>query len=187
MIVAMEAVYRFEQMKSEPDRGPPAAAQIDALGAAAFGPHRGRDSDRARPRAFARHGPRARSGQPSRQRLHAHYLGERATELGTRVSQHQGQGARAQGDRRARHGLVSVGANGSDQPPRFIILEYDRRRARQKPLVLVGKGITFDTGGISLKPAADMDHMKFDMCGAASVLGAFRAIAELKTKITWSD
>jgi leucyl aminopeptidase len=51
------------------------------------------------------------------------------------------------------------------------------------PVVFVGKGVTFDTGGISIKPAHDMDHMKFDMCGAASVLGTFRAIAELKAKV----
>ena len=73
--------------------------------------------------------------------------------------------------------------NGSDEPPRFIVLEYTRRRERQKPLVLVGKGITFDTGGISLKPGADMDQMKFDMCGAASVFGTLRAVAELKAKV----
>jgi leucyl aminopeptidase len=56
-------------------------------------------------------------------------------------------------------------------------------RKQQKPCVLVGKGITFDTGGISLKPGLDMDQMKFDMCGAASVLGTFRAIAELKAQV----
>jgi leucyl aminopeptidase len=74
-------------------------------------------------------------------------------------------------------------ANGSDQPPKFIILEYLGGPKKQKPLVLVGKGITFDSGGISLKPGTDMDQMKFDMCGAASVLGAFRAVAELKAKV----
>ena len=73
--------------------------------------------------------------------------------------------------------------NGSDQPPKFIVLEYFGGPKKQKPLVLVGKGITFDSGGISLKPGADMDQMKFDMCGAASVLGAFRAVAELKAKV----
>jgi len=73
--------------------------------------------------------------------------------------------------------------NGSEQPPKFIILEYSGAGKKQKPLVLVGKGITFDSGGISLKPHLDMDQMKFDMCGAASVLGAFRAVAELKAKI----
>jgi leucyl aminopeptidase len=74
--------------------------------------------------------------------------------------------------------------NGSDQPPRFIVLEYmQSQKSKTRPFVLVGKGITFDTGGISLKPSLDMDQMKFDMCGAASVLGAFRAIAEIKAPI----
>jgi leucyl aminopeptidase len=73
--------------------------------------------------------------------------------------------------------------NGSDEPPRFIVLEYEQSQRKQKPIVLVGKGITFDTGGISIKPSADMDQMKFDMCGAASVLGTFRAIAELGAKL----
>jgi len=69
---------------------------------------------------------------------------------------------------------------GSDEPPRFIVFEYRNAPKKAKPVVLVGKGITFDTGGISIKPAADMDQMKFDMCGAASVFGVFRAVAELK-------
>lgn len=74
-------------------------------------------------------------------------------------------------------------AQGSEQPPKFLVLEYQGGGAKAAPVVLVGKGITFDTGGISLKPAAEMDEMKFDMGGAASVLGTFRAIAQLKPKI----
>jgi leucyl aminopeptidase len=70
-------------------------------------------------------------------------------------------------------------AKGSDEPPKFIILRYQGAAAEQRPVVLVGKGITFDAGGISLKPAAEMDEMKYDMCGAASVLGALQAVAEL--------
>lgn len=73
--------------------------------------------------------------------------------------------------------------NGSAQPPKFIVLRYQGAAATQAPLVLVGKGITFDTGGISLKPGAGMDEMKFDMGGAASVLGTFRAIADLQPKV----
>ena len=72
---------------------------------------------------------------------------------------------------------------GSDEPPRFIVFEYRNAPKKAKPVVLVGKGITFDTGGISIKPAADMDQMKFDMCGAASVFGVFRAVAELKAAV----
>ena len=77
-------------------------------------------------------------------------------------------------------------AKGSDEPPAFIVLKYTppagkTKTARgKKPYVLVGKGITFDSGGISIKPGANMDEMKYDMCGAASVLGAMRAVAELE-------
>ena len=71
-------------------------------------------------------------------------------------------------------------AQGSAQEPRFIELRYSGGPKAAAPIVLVGKGVTFDTGGISLKPAAEMDEMKFDMSGAASVLGVFRALAELQ-------
>lgn len=74
-------------------------------------------------------------------------------------------------------------AQGSDQPLRFIVLRYDGAVKSEAPTVLVGKGITFDSGGISIKPAPEMDEMKFDMSGAASVLGVFRALAELKPAI----
>jgi len=70
-------------------------------------------------------------------------------------------------------------AQGSVEPPRLIVLQHNKGKKGQKPVALVGKGITFDTGGISLKPGADMDEMKYDMCGAASVLGTFKAIGEL--------
>jgi leucyl aminopeptidase len=75
--------------------------------------------------------------------------------------------------------LLAVAA-GSDEEPRFIVLEYRGVESDAGPLVLVGKGVTFDTGGISIKPAAGMEDMKFDMSGAASVLGAMQAIAELR-------
>jgi len=78
--------------------------------------------------------------------------------------------------------LLSV-ARASHQPPKFIVLHYEGGAKGRKPLVLVGKGITFDTGGISLKPAGDMDEMKFDMSGAGSVLGAIRALAGMKAPV----
>jgi len=68
---------------------------------------------------------------------------------------------------------------GSAQPPKLIVLHYEGGKRGAKPVALVGKGITFDTGGISLKPAPEMDEMKFDMCGAASVLGTVKAVAEM--------
>ena len=72
---------------------------------------------------------------------------------------------------------------GSDQPAKLITLEYQGTDKKHKPVVLVGKGITFDSGGISLKPGAEMDEMKYDMCGAASVLGTLQAIAKMGLKI----
>jgi leucyl aminopeptidase len=72
---------------------------------------------------------------------------------------------------------------GSEQPAKFITMEYHGTDKKYKPIVLVGKGITFDSGGISLKPGAEMDEMKYDMCGAASVLGTMQAIAEMGLKL----
>src|SRR5690606_12295315 len=74
-------------------------------------------------------------------------------------------------------------AQGSEQPPRMIVLNYQGGKKGEQPYALVGKGITFDTGGISIKPAASMDEMKYDMCGAASVLGTLRAVLELQLPI----
>jgi len=78
--------------------------------------------------------------------------------------------------------LLSV-ARGSKEPARLISMEYSGGRSGSKPVVLVGKGITFDTGGISLKPGAAMDEMKFDMCGAASVFGVMNALCAMKAKV----
>lgn len=74
-------------------------------------------------------------------------------------------------------------AQGAEEPLRFIVMKYSGASGKHAPVVLVGKGITFDTGGISIKPSAEMDEMKFDMCGAASVLGVFRALAELQPDV----
>ncbi len=111
------------------------------------------------------------------------YLGEQAKTLAkknkllkTKVL------SEAQMKRLGMHSLLSVG-HGSDQPSALIVMEYQGGSPNSKPNVLVGKGITFDTGGISLKPGGAMDEMKFDMCGAASVLGTMHALCELKPKI----
>jgi leucyl aminopeptidase len=74
--------------------------------------------------------------------------------------------------------LLSV-SQGSKEPAKLITLEHKGSKKSQKPIVLVGKGVTFDTGGISIKPAPAMDEMKYDMCGAASVLGTLAAVAEI--------
>ncbi|PIQ96789.1 MAG: leucyl aminopeptidase [Nitrospinae bacterium CG11_big_fil_rev_8_21_14_0_20_56_8] len=73
-------------------------------------------------------------------------------------------------------------ARGSHEPPAFIVLEYFGAGKTQPPVVIVGKGITFDTGGISLKPPANMDEMKMDMSGGAATLGTLQAVASLKVK-----
>ncbi len=72
--------------------------------------------------------------------------------------------------------------NGSDEPPRFIVFEYNGGKKGEAPTVFVRKGVTFDTGGISIKPAGDMDHMKWDMSGAGTVFGVMKSVAELKPK-----
>ena len=79
-------------------------------------------------------------------------------------------------------GVTAVG-QGSKNEPRFIILEYRNGKKGQKPILLVGKAVTFDTGGISLKPGEKMDEMKFDKCGGCTVLGIMKAISELKLPI----
>jgi leucyl aminopeptidase len=99
---------------------------------------------------------------------------------------------RADMEKLGMHSLLSV-AKGSHQAPKLIVLNYRAAPSGKnagknsgkhpKPLVLVGKGITFDSGGISLKPGEGMDEMKFDMCGAASVLGTLKAVAQMKLPI----
>lgn len=110
-------------------------------------------------------------------------LAKAAREL---AKQHPSVSCRVRGPKdvaRLKMGAFMSVAAGSDEPLRFIELDYAGGSTAQKPVVLVGKGVTFDSGGISLKPGAGMDEMKYDMCGAASVLGVFRALAELQPAI----
>jgi len=80
-------------------------------------------------------------------------------------------------------GIVAVG-KGSNNPPKLIILEYNGNiDAQQKPYLLVGKAVTFDTGGISIKPGEKMDEMKFDKCGGCTVLAVMRAVASMKLAV----
>ena len=96
--------------------------------------------------------------------------GMKVTVLGPSEMEQEGMGA-----------LLAV-ARGTDEEPRFIVLEHRGGAEGDRPLVIVGKGLTFDAGGISIKPALGMEDMKFDMCGGAGVLGAMQAIGELKVK-----
>jgi leucyl aminopeptidase len=107
------------------------------------------------------------------------YLAEQAVELGKRHGMKVDVLEQKEIEKLGMGCFLAV-ARGSRQPPKFIVMEYNGGRRDQAPIALVGKGITFDTGGISIKPSAEMDEMKYDMCGAASVLGAMKAAALMK-------
>jgi len=111
------------------------------------------------------------------------YLGKQALQLAKKnkllTTQVLGE---AQMKRLGMHSLLSVG-NGSAQSSALIVMQYKGGAASDRPHIIVGKGITFDTGGISIKGGLGMDEMKFDMCGAASVLGVMNALCELKPKM----
>jgi leucyl aminopeptidase len=184
VVVAMEAVYRFDQMKSEKSevRRPlrkltlsvPQRSDLVAGEAAA-----------ARGLAIAHGMDLARDlGNLPGNVCTPAYLGERALELMREFPDIKATVLERKDIEELGMGSFLSVTNGSNEPPRFIVLEYRGSPKKQKPVVLVGKGITFDSGGISIKPAANMDHMKFDMCGAASVFGTLRAIAELKAKVS---
>ena len=111
------------------------------------------------------------------------YLGKQALQLAKKSKLLTTQVlSEAQMKRLGMHSLLSVG-NGSAQSSALIVMQYKGAAASERPHVIVGKGITFDTGGISLKGGLGMDEMKFDMCGAASVLGVMNALCELKPKM----
>lgn len=108
------------------------------------------------------------------------YLADQARKLGRKYSQIKTQILdEAKMEKLGMGALLSV-SRGSRQPAKLIIMEYTGAANDAKPIVLVGKGLTFDAGGISIKPAAAMDEMKFDMCGGASVFGAMLACAEME-------
>src|SRR5690606_35908043 len=106
------------------------------------------------------------------------YLADRAREMAQRVGLHIEVFDAERMRREGMHALLAV-ARGSSEEPRFIVLEYRGADEEARPLALVGKGVTFDSGGISIKPADRMEDMKYDMSGAAAVLAAMQGIAEL--------
>ncbi len=184
VLVAMDAVYRFDQMKSEKAevRRPLRKLTLSV-------PQR---SDLADGEAAAARGLAIAHGVELARDLGnlpgnvctPRYLGERAQELAKEFPDHLKVTVLERKElEELRMGSFLSVTNGSDEPPRFIVLEYHGSPKKARPLVLVGKGITFDSGGISLKPGADMDQMKFDMCGAASVFGTLRALALLKARV----
>ena len=179
VMVAMEAVYRFDKLKSKQDevrrplrkltlsvqrRNEIAAAENAVISgqAIAHGMNLAKDLGNLPGNVCT----------PS-------YLAEQAKGLGKTYSLKVEVFDTPEIEKLGMGSFLSV-AKGSRQPPKLIVLHYTGGAKKAPPVVLVGKGITFDAGGISLKPAGEMDEMKYDMCGAASVLGALKAIAQMQ-------
>jgi leucyl aminopeptidase len=178
---AREATYRFEQMKSTPAKDGPALRRV----VIAVGKSDGKRAARGLAQGLAlAHGiclARDLGNLPGNVCTPA-YLAEQARKLAKHYRMKIQVLERADMEKLGMNTLLSVAA-GSSQPPKLIVLEYRAGSKSLKPVVLVGKGVTFDTGGISLKPAPEMDEMKFDMSGAGSVLGTLKAVAEMKLPV----
>ncbi len=177
-----EAFYRFEQLKTQKKSPSPALAEV-ALAAQS-------EPVTLQARAALREAAATADGVDLARTLGnlppnictPSYLAEEARKLARQFKLRLEVLERRDMEKLGMGALLSV-ARGSHQPPKLIVLRYAGGAKKQKPLVLVGKGITFDTGGISLKPAGEMDEMKFDMSGAGSVLGALRALAGMKAAV----
>lgn len=182
VVLAMEAAYRFEQMKSKAPEARKGPRKL-ALAVAARTDMTVASDAVARGQAIAAGMSLAKDlGNLPGNVCTPSYLAEQARALGKRLKLKVQVLERSQIEKLGMGSFLSV-AKGSDEPPRFIILEHMGGKKADKPVVLVGKGITFDSGGISLKPSAEMDEMKYDMCGAASVLGTLQAVAELQVPL----
>ena len=180
---AEDAAYRFDELKSQLEDPVPRLARL-----ALWIPDR--KSQAATELGFT-HGKAVAEGQSLARRLGnlpgnictPTYLAAEAKKLAAgesllKVSVLE----QAQMKKLGMNALLSV-AQGSRQPPKLIIMEWSGGPSQKAPVALVGKGITFDTGGISLKPPLAMDEMKFDMCGAASVIGTMATVVRLKLPV----
>jgi leucyl aminopeptidase len=179
LLTVMEGMYRFERLKSKPPEAKPALKKLAFHVADRSGVSAG-EAAIARGTAIAAGVALAKDlGNLPGNVCTPTYLAGQAQELGRR---HDFKVQIFEEKDIARLGMRAflAVARGSRQPPRLVVMEYSGGARGAKPVVLVGKGITFDTGGISIKPAAEMDEMKFDMCGAASVFGALHAAALMK-------
>ncbi|HEY5624711.1 MAG TPA: leucyl aminopeptidase [Gammaproteobacteria bacterium] len=179
---ARSAIYRFDELKSGRQRKP----RLAKLGIAISERSDAKDSRRGVTEAIAiANGAdlaRNLGNRPANVCTPSH-LAREARALATRFDNMQVTVLGAREIKRLGMGAFLSVTMGAEEPPRFIIVRYRGAAAREAPVVLCGKGITFDTGGISLKPPAKLDEMKFDMCGAAGVLGTMAAIAELQPEL----
>jgi leucyl aminopeptidase len=179
VLAAEDTLYRFDQCKSkaEPPKHP--LTRLDLL--------IGSDLDRDEAARGLAHGIAMASGVTLAKDLGnlpgnictPSYLAERALDLAKDCQSLRVRVLEAEDMKKLGMGALLSVASGSRQPPKLIVMEYSGGKGSEKPVVLVGKGLTFDAGGISIKPAADMDQMKYDMCGGASVIGALKACADL--------
>jgi leucyl aminopeptidase len=174
-----EAFYRFDQLKTQKKASEPALASV-VLPLAAT-PQLQQALDEANATADGAELARNLGNLPGNLCTPT-YLADEAKKLARQFKLGIEVLERRDMERLGMGAFLAV-TRGSHQPPKFIILRYTGAAKTRKPLVLVGKGITFDTGGISLKPSGEMDEMKFDMSGAGSVLGALRALAGMRAPI----
>ena len=179
--IAQETGYRFEVMKSRKDPSKAGLKNI-TVAVTARADVRAAEAGLARGVALAEGMALTKDlGNLPPNVCTPTYLAERARELAKRYKMKVQVFERGDMEKMGMGALLAV-ARGSHEPPKFIVLEHRgaAKGKNVKPVVLVGKGITFDTGGISIKPAAEMDEMKFDMSGAGSVLGTMQAVGEMK-------
>lgn len=178
-MLAIESVYRFEQMKSKSE-APAKALKRLMLAYSRAGDRAGAERGLEQGLALGHGVSLAKDlGNLPGNVCTPTYLANQARDLAKRYKMKVKVLDRADMEKLGMRTLLSVAA-GSAEPPKFIVLEHMNGPKSQKPVALVGKGITFDTGGISLKPGGEMDEMKFDMSGAGSVLGTMKAVGEMR-------
>ncbi len=176
VLAISDGLYRFDRMKSKPE-GRKSPLERVALHLANRRDVADADPAIARAKAIAEGVALAKDlGNLPGNVCTPTYLGEQAEALGKECGLKVQVLGRNQIEKLGMGAFLAV-AQGSREPPRFIVMERMAGKKGDRPVALVGKGITFDTGGISIKPSAEMDEMKFDMCGAASVFGTMKAIA----------
>jgi leucyl aminopeptidase len=177
--VARETLYRFDAMKSRKDTAQLALNQV-TLAVRDKGELRNAERGAEQGSAIAEGMALTKDlGNLPPNVCTPGYLANEARDLAKRYRMKVQVLEREDMERLGMGTLLAV-AQGSHEPPKFIVLEHRGAAKDAKPVVLVGKGITFDTGGISIKPAAEMDEMKFDMSGAGTVLGTLKAVGELE-------
>ncbi|UCE32588.1 MAG: leucyl aminopeptidase [Burkholderiales bacterium] len=179
--VARDLAYRFDRLKSKPETDVKPLERLDIVADKREAAAAQTEADRSAAVADGVDLARDLGNLPGNVCTPS-YLAQQARNMGRRHKLKVQVLERPQMEALKMGALLSV-ARGSEEPPKLIVIEYRGGPARQAPVVLVGKGITFDTGGISIKPAADMDEMKFDMAGAASVFGTLRAVVGMKLPI----